>query len=301
MARMRLYCIITLILLTSCKGKIDPNAGYVNISFDWPEVFQNFPDHIKDDSLISVYIKNMTTDESFDIDLHGRKDFIQVKALTPGAYKITGCYPYPAYLLGFEAAAPIETFEVRKGKTIDIKFEIKDMDALVRRNSLLVPTDEILNAGIFSRKLQIAGKVISFDEMRSELLFTANSEETVEPYKEAIFTNDEYRINITVLNDSGIPKAGSECKLSKITFGAGKNIVILPGGLTRALNISEIMHATKGACGTPRQLTGTLLMGVGYDRTEAHYIDEKSGDKLILVFYPNGSLGSIQYEIMIYD
>ena len=91
-----------------------------------------------------------------------------------------------------------------------------------------------------------------------------------------------------------------ECELIKVTFK--KNNVIWGQGAFVGMDVTKAVHAEKGLYGEPYAMSGTVLAGLGYDRTYVSYLDTMSGDKLTLEIVPDGDyVSGICYELKVFE
>lgn len=290
--------------LAGCKkyiGDLDEGDAPVSVKVKaLPSNMDILPDSLSTKLDISLTLTNVATEKMYFIHANGENGFVGKATLKPGTYRVSEAHNSSKELFDFTPKTNVSNVKLTREKETVIEVEITDLPKLEAQIVKTLPTEEIKNADLFSRKIQMQGKVFLINDILKEDIsaFKGKTEvtgigvsvkngldSTVEVGATATITGNG--IEATVYNDKEEKQKLRNCKIMRISFG--KDIAILGGGLRIGLNAGDITDPEKGLLGVPDKCSGSFMLGWDMDKTSIIYLDENNGDKLVI------SLGSHDY------
>lgn len=309
MLRKRKYAAILLILLTAfllfgcSKEKTKQVKGTTCTVYleELPQEYDQLAQSIRDDIVISVSLRNVSSDKRFTCDLTEKNNFRQVLDLIPGTYKIESVYLTDANLAMFEVDTELKSVKIEKNVPFDLPVLIQNADEFINTMTLNKPSEDIIKADLYSRKIQYNGQMIDLNNIQSNMTFAATSKKKLS-HAETMYIGSTSHPGVSLIvqnqTDQNIP--ADQATVVGVYFF--KNNVVLPQGITLGTEIRAIAHAKEGLLGTPNYCTGSPLMRLGLDKTVLVYIDEDSGDRISFYVDPGDSfISGITYEFEKYE
>jgi len=296
------------LLMTGCQkhGKLNEGDCKLDVVLiGIPENFEDLPDSIKELCGVEVTLKNISNEKEYTIHLDYDNGFKVQANLNPGTYAVEKCVGNHSEVLAFTPEVQADSVTLQKDKkTKKLEVEIKDTNGLDDSISDIMPTKKILKLDMFSRKIQIDGKVIAMTDILNKDLSIFRDMDTpiedidVEPNESYKISGDE--IIVEVYNTSSKTVNVAKCKVLSIEIT--KNIAILPKGVMFGQSLQEVCNAENGLYQTPDKCKGPLLLDYELDNMTCTYNDESSGDKISIRFNCNGwYVADIKYQFEVYE
>jgi hypothetical protein len=253
-----------------------------------------------DEFQINLELVNIRNEKEYNIQLNVENNFATEIHLNPGNYKVQQCEQSLKRILDFEVNTDKTSVELSKVKEESLNIYIEDQEELIKVIKRQEPSEKILQADLFSRKVQINGKMFALDKILENLTF--DDDGMVEPYGKGQLEHSKYGIQVNVLNTTDQQKTASECKVIDVTFESA--FAVFPKGVNFGMSLSEISNEKTGIYGVPKSLVGSpyRLLDIPFlqDNLEPMsviYYDEESGDQVTIKFSDNQKLiDSISYE-----
>lgn len=265
---------------------------------DVPKELERLDENILEQFYISVDLENIYLEESVDVKLNAKNDFKEELKLQPGTYVISYCYASPSNLVPVEVESKQEKIELTKDNPMTIDIAITNQEDFVEWAWNSEPSRDILQEGAFSRIVQFEGQMIDLEHIAEYVEFTY--EEQVGGYDRATIRNADKGVSITVLNEQEKAADWEDCKVVEVSFT--KNNVIWGQGAYVGMDVKTAVHAQEGLYGKPDDMSGTVLVGLGYANTNVSWNNDKSGDKLTLEIVPDGDyISKITYTMEVFE
>lgn len=291
------------VVITGCskKGSLNEGDSVCQIALtNMPEEFTNLDNNMLDELVINLELVNIRNEKEYNIQLNAENNFATKIHLNPGNYKVQRCSQSLRSILDMEVNTDKTSIELSKDKEEALNLYIENKEELIKVINRQIPSDKILKAGLFSRKVQINGKLFALDKLLEKLDFERDG--MVEPYEKGQLIHNEYGLLVNVLNTTDQQKLASECKVIDVTFS--KAFTVLPKGVNFGMSLSEICNEKTGIYSTPKSMVGSpyrfLDIPFLQDNLEPMsviYYDEESGDQVTIKFSDNQELiDSVTYE-----
>lgn len=287
--------------LTGCgngslmEGRCRAVVEFVEI----PEEFESLPEWILEKIEIKVRLQNIATQKDYVISLDRDNHFRQRLRLNPGIYKVDYCYLSPGKLAGgMEVEALQQQLELSRENTAALEIRIAGPESFRTWVEGMEAAPEIESAELFSRKVQLDGRVIDLERIADYVSF--KYDDLVKGYEKITLYNSDYGIRLSLQNQTRTEQPWTSCAVTGVEFT--ENNVIFGKGVQIGMPVEEVCREETGRYGLPHKMTGTVLIGIGYDQTRAVYVDEASGDKATLSVAPSGNyICGIVYEFARYE
>lgn len=287
--------------LTGCgNGNLTEGRCKAVVEFaDIPEEFENLPRWILEKVEITVRLQNVATETDYVMHLNQDNHFRQKLRLNPGVYKVDYCYLSPAKLCGgMEVEASLQQMELDTEGTSSLEIRISDLEAFRTWAAGMEAVPEIETAELFSRSVQLDGRVISLERIAEAVNFKYDN--MVKSYEKVTLYNSDYGIRLNIQNQTTAEQPWTLCTVTGVEFT--ENNVLLGKGVCIGMPVEEICREETGYYGLPQEMAGTVLIGLGYEQTRAIYREEASGDKVTLCIAPSGNyVTEIIYEFAQYE
>ncbi len=263
-----------------------------------PKELEMLDENLLEQFEISVELENIYSEKTLDVDLTAENKFCAELKIQPGTYLVKYYYAGPSNLVPVEIEVKQDKIELTRENPQKIDVVITNQSEFADWAWSCEATREILEEGAFSHKIQFEGQLIDVTRITDYVEF--QYENKVSGYDKATISNGEKGVTIVVQNMNEAVTDWKDCKLVQVTFR--KNNVIWGQGAFVGMDVTEAVHARDGLYGKPYKMSGTILAGVGYDRTYVSYLDEKKGDKLTLEIVPDGDyISGISYELEVFE
>lgn len=265
---------------------------------DMPRELMMLDANVLENFYIRISMENIYTEEEVDVKLCAENQFQTELKLQPGTYRMSDCYAASSYLVPIEVECAQEKLELTRDDPKSVMIQITNRDEFVDWAWNCEPDREILQADAFSHKIQLDGQVIELEQIKDYV--EIDYEEKVSGFAKVTLNNTKKGISMVVQNTDEDAVGWKDCKLLEIHFT--KNNVIWGRGAHVGMNVAEAVHATQGLYGKPDSMSGTILAGVGYDKTYVNWSDEESGDKLTLAISSDGDfISEIIYYLEVFE
>jgi hypothetical protein len=293
-------------MLAGCKditGELDEGDTPVYVKVKaLPKNMDILPSSLSTKLDVSLTLTNVATEKMYFIHANGENGFVGKATLNPGTYRVSEPFNSSYELFDFTPKTKESNVKLTRGKDTVIEVEITDLPKLEAQIVKSQPTEEIKNADLFSRKIQMEGKVFLINDILKADISAFKKDTEVEGLGVSVkngldstvevgatATISGYGISVTAYNDKEEQQKLRNCKVMRISFG--KDLAILGGGLRIGLDAGEITDPEKGILGKPDKCTGSFMLGWDVDRTGIIYLDENTGDKVDI------NLGSHDYHV----
>lgn len=296
--RLWILCSILLLGLPGCGKESEESGGDCLIELtEVPKEMDMLGENVKEHFSVRVSLQNIYTEKRHSVELYMEDDFQTTLKLKPGTYQVESCSVSDYSLLPMEVKAKTDTVEVLPDKKAKLQIKIENPEAVSDWIWDQQAQREIMEAGAFSHKVQFRGEIIDLKEILNYI--EVEYDKPIKGYEKQVLPGSD-GISITVMNETAEPLDWQNCTLKKIHFG--KANVIWGQGAYPGMAVKDAVHATEGLYGKPTKMGGTVLAGTGYGRTQASWLDEKSGDKLSLWIATDGEhISSIEYEFAVFE
>lgn len=265
---------------------------------DMPRELMMLDENVLEQFYIRISMENIYTEEDIDVRLCAENQFQAELKLQPGTYRISDCYASSSYLVPIEVESMQEKLELTRDDPMTVDIQITNRDEFVEWAWNCEANREILQADAFSHKIQLDGQVIELEQIKDYVEF--DYKEKVSGFAKVTLNNTKKGISMVLQNTDEDAVEWKDCKLLEIHFT--KNNVIWGQGAHVGMDVSEAVHASQGLYGKPDSMSGTILAGVGYDRTYVNWSDPKSGDKLTLELSSDGDyISEIIYCLEVFE
>jgi len=267
-----------------------------------PKEYEQLPETIRNNLKISVTLTNISSNKIHTIELTDAENYRKSVYLLPGTYEVHNTLISKENLAMFRVETAVKSISVAKNSRTEIPINVSNPSDFINTIKNNQPTDEILNADIFSRKVQYKGKIIDLSNIREVIPFDiTNNSSTLAPKEtDRIPSSNNSGVSIVVQNQSNEISDSSKATFTGVYFTS--NNVVFPKGITLGSNVRDIAHATEGKLGTPDYCLGSVLIGMKLDGTTLVYIDKNSGDRISFYIKPGDShVSSILYEFAKYE
>lgn len=263
-----------------------------------PKELEMLDENLLEQFEISVELENIYSEKTLEVELTAENKFCAELKIQPGTYLVKYYYAGPSNLVPIEVEVKQDKIELTRENPQRIDVAITNQSEFADWAWSLAATREILEEGAFSRIVQFEGQLIDVTRITDYVEF--QYENKVAGYEKATISNGEKGVTIVVQNRNEGVADWKDCKLVQVSFR--KNNVIWGQGAFVGMDVAAAVHAKDGLYGEPYEMSGTVLAGVGYDRTYVSYLDEKKGDKLTLELVPDGDyISGISYELEVFE
>ena len=137
-----------------------------------PNEYDQLAEAIRDDIEVTVSIRNVSSDKSHYVDLTDANGYRQSLYLIPGTYDVNKPYISKKYLAMFDVEIKMDSITIAKDSRTEIPVYVTNPSDFVNVMNNNQPKDEILNADIYSRKVQLNGKIIDLNNIMEVMVFT---------------------------------------------------------------------------------------------------------------------------------
>lgn len=295
-----LLAVAALVLgLTGCSGREPAGDCKCKVSLtEVPKELEMLDENLLEQFAIHVELENIYSEKTINVELTAENDFCKDLRLQPGTYLIKYWYAGPGNLVPVAVEVKQDKIELTRDNPHTIDVTITNLSEFADWAWNNEPAREILEASAFSHKIQFEGQLIDVTKITEYVDFTYENQ--VRGYEKVTLSNTEKGVTIVVQNQNEAVADWQDCKLVKVTFS--RNNVIWGQGAFVGMDVKEAVHAEDGLYGKADEMSGTVLAGLGYDRTYVSYLEEKSGDKLTLEIVPSGEyIKSISYEPEVFE
>lgn len=294
---------MVLALLGGCGRSAKADGAKCTVFLEtMPQEFAMLPESVRQEFEISVTLRSVTSDKKHQVKLTEANAFQQELNLSPGPYEVYWCYA------GSPDVVQLSVYPATQSITLDRKTPgvlpvlIKDATAFSQTMLANVPTEGILNAEPYSRQVQYRGQLLSLEALQASLTFVpTDSNQRLKPAEVAyVPATTDKGVAMVVQNQTKGNLSLQECTFVGMRFSVGN--VVMPKGVAIGMDIGEVSHAKTGRMGKPEYFTGTPLMGIGYDKSTAVYLDTESGDRISFTVDASHSfVTAITYEFAKYE
>ncbi len=277
-----LLCCALIFSLTSCSGHAGESewGATCQISVDnLPVELDTLPQSVKDDLMFSFYLTGTSNDERYSVELTDENGFSAQLDMLPGSYSVGQVYVREVGGLPIEAEPQTDSVILTKDTETSLTISVTTAQELVSFIQQCTPSDEIMSAENFSRKIQYAGTVMDLNDLAEQMHFVDSRTSSLAPGDVAYLVSDSTNaVHMIVKNttEASIPATQASC----IGFRFSGCNAILPQGLAVGTALETVTHADSGILKTPSYCRGTPLIGMDIDSTELVYIDPESGDRI---------------------
>lgn len=292
-------------ILSGCSKSVDARTyGAVCELYlvDLPKEYEQLPEEIRKDTAVYLSIRNVSSDKTYSIELTDANEYRHSLNLIPGTYSVSKPYISNDRLVPLNVETKIDSISITKNSKTEVPIYVSNPSDFINAMTNNQPKDEILNADIYSRKVQYNGKIIDLNNIREEIAFsTPKNDERLAPAATYYIpsANDE-GISLIVQNQSDARAPVSQATLTGVRFR--HNNIVFPKGITLGSTSRDIAHTREGKLGTPTYCLGSPLIGFEFDDTTLVYIDENSGDRISFDILPGDKYVSIiTYEFFKYE
>jgi len=300
-----LATIMLALITTGCSKNI--NVRSYNAVCDLyleglPEEFKQLPEALRNDLNISITLRNVSSNKKHNIKLKAADNYRKSVYLIPGTYEVQKPFLYEQSLAMFRVETTVTSISVAKNSRAEVPIKVSNPSNFINTMKNNQPTDEILNADIYSRKVQYKGKIIDLNKIKEVMSFNlASNSKTLYPSETYLIpSSDNPGVSIIVQNLTSTSIPVSKATLTGVYF-TGNNVV-LPKGITLGSNLRDIVHAKEGKLGTPDYCMGSALIGFEIDGTTLVYIDKDSGDRIsFYIKLGDTYVSSVKYEFAKYE
>ncbi|WP_149678660.1 hypothetical protein [Thermoclostridium caenicola] len=299
------FIMLVAAVVAGCSKSIDASVYNTDCEFyleGLPEEYNLLPDEIKKETGVWIRLGSVTSDRVYEVLLNEENGFRQsVEGLIPGKYEVNYGVTNSRYSR-LRVKVDINNIIIEKNNHYEIPAYMADPSEFVREIMNLQPQDELLNADIFSRKVQYNGRIIDLYNIRDEMKFVAPKDKRLAP-KETIEipSSDHEGVSIIVQNQTQKYIEASEATFTGVRFSRNNNVVF-PKAITLGTSLRDLAHASEGIMGTPDYCLGSPVVYYNIDATILVYVDKNSGDR-ISFHYESGKsyVSSITYEFEKYE
>ncbi|MBQ7774438.1 MAG: hypothetical protein IJ379_00820 [Lachnospiraceae bacterium] len=297
--KLLLAVLILIFGMTGCgENALEGDCECVVALENVPKELEMLDENVQEQFYISVVLENIYAQESVKVELNAENDFKEELKLQPGTYLINDCFASAAYLVPVEVEAKQEKIELTKDTPLTVDVAITNQEEVADWVWNGEASREILQADIFSRKVQFEGQMMDVSQIMDYVEFT--SENQVRALEKATLHNTEKGVSIVVLNETESDADWKACKLMEVRFT--KNNAIWAQGAHVGMSVKKAVHVQEGLYGKPDSMSGTVLMGSGYSNTLASWTDKSTGDKLTLEIIPDGDyISEIIYSMEVFE
>lgn len=291
-------CGISLFLLSACsKSSRDASWGASCSVYleHLPEGYDLLSRDIREHIKISVSLRNTASNKNYRTTLSEKNKYRQDIDMVPGTYEVYAHMSDQALAM-FDVNAGVPSIEITKASQTPLPVSVSNPEEYAATANENLPSEEILSADTYSRKVQFSGSVIDLNQVPQLMQFKTEDSKRLSPAETAyIPSSSNNGVSMIVQNQTGASISASEAAFVGVRFT--KNNVVFPKGVRIGMSVSEAAHAKHGILGTPGYCLGTPMLGTGYDNTTLVYPDPVSGDRLSLSIGPEDSfIRSISYE-----
>ena len=296
--KLLLAVLILIFGMTGCgKNTLEGDSECTIALENVPKELEMLDENVQKQFYISVVLENIYAQESVRVELNAENDFKEELKLQPGTYLIKDCFASVSYLVPVEVETKQEKIELTKDTPLTVDVIITNQEEVADWVWNGEASREILQADTFSRKVQFEGQMIDVSQITDYVEFT--SENQVRALEKATLHNTEKGVSIVVLNETESDADWKACKLMEVRFT--KNNAIWAQGAHVGMAVKEAVHMEEGLYGKPDSMSGTVLMGIGYNNTLASWTDKGTGDKLTLEIVPDGDyISEIIYSMEVF-
>lgn len=300
-----LICCLVSLLGTSCKKDTDESKwnAVANVYVDnLPQEYNDLSEAVKESVSFYVRISNPSKDKEYYISLKQDNKYSNKMNVLPGTYMVNDVVVHSGLLGAFDATISEETLVVERNSESNLVVSLVNPEDIIKRIKKNMESQEILDAGLFSRKIQYGGNVYNMESLPEIMHFNYPSDKMLMHGEEMrINAEDNMGVAIIVKNtseDKKLPPSQCEC----IGFEFFNISTVLPKGIKLGLPLDKIVNAKTGLAKTPNYCLGTPLIGMDLEDTTLVYIDEVSGDRMSIYFNAKDrEVDSISYEFNRYQ
>lgn len=293
-------CITFIFLFCGCHkfGNLNDGDCICNISLETiPSEFLVEEDGKDFRTYISILITNMSSGKSYLIDLNKDNKFRESISIDSGTYKIDYCYFSSRYISGVNIESREENVKLTKESEGHINLYVSNLDEVPSLVNYTTATEEIVNADKFSKLIKIGEQVFSLEDILSHVSFS-NNYSSVAPYSEITLTNKDYGLSVTLVNTLNESVPWEQCKVKSVNISSYN--AILPGGLNLYMPMKEIVNERNGVYGKPDKFNGSIFWIYFKEKINATYIDENTGDRIIIKSNNSKDIKLITYEFNVF-
>lgn len=294
---------LALSLLGGCGRSAKAGGATCTVYLDsMPQEFSMLPESVRQEFEISVTLRSVANDKKHQVKLTEENGFRQVLNLSPGPYDVYWCYAGSPDVVQLSVEPGVQSLTLDRTTPGILPVLVKDAAAFSQTMLANVPTEGILQAAPYSRRVQYRGQLTTIEELRASLTFVpADTTKRLKPAEVAyVPATTDKGVAMVVQNQTKGNLSLQECTFVGLRFSVGN--VVMPTGVAIGMDIGQVSHAKTGRMGKPDYFTGTPLMGIGYDKSTAVYLDYESGDRISLeVDASNSFITAITYEFAKYE
>lgn len=288
--------LILVFCLAGCgkTGKLNEGACKCTIVFtDVPKELSMLEENLQDNFRIRLELRNIANDKEYKITLNAANDFKKEISLNPGTYQIMGPYIDQASNIALKLSADKEDITLAPEVPSTISIRVDNQKEFTEHWMAIQPIPEVLLAEKFSEKIQFNRQLINIKDILPYLNLSYDKQ--VKAYGKASVMDTDLGITVLLQNTGSTATDWKNCKLYGIQVT--KNNVVFPKGVTLGMTAKKVCHNKDGLYGEPDRLSGTLLFGWSFGKTDAIYTDPASGDKIIINLGSDGNfIHSITYQ-----
>lgn len=288
--------LILIFCLSGCgkTGKLNEGACKCTIVFtDVPKELSMLEENLQDHFRIRLELRNIANDKEYKITLNATNDFKKEISLNPGTYQIMGPYIDQASNIALKLSADKEDITLTPEVPSTISVRVDNPQEFTEHWMAIQPMPEILLAEKFSGKIQYNRQLINIQDILPYLNLSYDKQ--VKAYGKIAITDEALGITVLLQNTGNAATEWKNCKLYGIQVT--KNNMVFPKGVTLGMTAKKVCHNKDGLYGEPDKLSGTLLFGWSFGKTDAIYTDPASGDKIIINLGSDGNfIHSITYQ-----
>lgn len=289
------------LLLTGCgnEGKLDEGDCPVEVRLTGlPAGYAKLTEDQKEQVEVTLRLENVINEKQYTFRLNGDNHFAQDASLNPGTYRVLSCYISGSSAVRMEGEASVSSMDINRETINIISVSVTNEEEYNQWVEQMQVSAAVLRSGQFSRVIQFEGEIIDMDRIGDYVEFAHDQQ--VRAYDKIVLDNAEKGVHVTILNDSDAPASWKDCKVIGVRFT--KDNVIFGGGARVRMPAEEVLHAEDGRYGTPDDLAGTVLIGVGYGDFDAIYHDTVSGDRMTVKVDSLGNyITEITYEFAVFE
>lgn len=292
--------------LTGCgnEGKLDEGDCKCAISFvDIPKELSMSEENVQNSFAIRLTLQSISNEKYYHISLDRANNYSEEISLHPGIYRVLSPSTNQSSNLQLEVKADVESVELSEDTPASIHVYVSNPEEFTRHWMSVQPMPEMLLAEKFDGLLQVNRQVFDLRTEDSGPLisqFNLSYDKQVPAYGKVELHDSDAGVTLTLQNQTASPADWQSCKV--VGIYVTKNNIVFPQGVTLGMAPAAVCHKKDGLYGEPDKLTGSLLLGWGFDNTCAIYNDPESGDKITLdLGSGNSSIVSIRYELAQYE
>ena len=255
MRKKRILCVLLMWVMMSAMegcnvagGNIDWEAQCVVKLQELPAEYDALPKEIRKDTEITVEFRGESNGKEYEVKLTEKSNFERTIDLQPDTYSVKASVE-DEKLCCFDVKVSTETIKVSKDSAVELVIEIEDTAGFVAAMAANLPDDEILQADFFSRQVQLDGKIVDLESIRSIAQFpvqeSAFSSNLVEPGETKNIQSASHPGVFLIVKNQNEWESVKVDEATVIGVGFEANRVVFPGGITLGMPVAEIVHADR--------------------------------------------------------